>query len=193
METYLASPVVYLKVLLVVVFFMSFSLGASTSISREGSNAWVMKVIPVSCFKQINVKVFFASLIDLLGVVLVVIVPVIALKIPFYYVLCVFVPLILICFLLNYFNIILDLKKPRIKWSEESVAVKQNFNAMISILMTIAISVIFSIVAYLLHSYDVNINVVVLSGIVSGVCGIILAFVIYLFKRNDKKLLINVD
>ena len=179
--------------LVVGVFFTCFSLAASTSISREGSNAWFMKAIPVSAFRQINVKVLFASLLDLLGVLLVGILPVILFKIPFYYIVCVMVPIIIIIFVVNYFNIFLDLKKPRIKWSEESVAVKQNFNAFISIMFTIAVSGLFGVLAYLLYVCQIKINVVVLSGIVSCVCGIILAIVVFLFKKNENKLLENVD
>lgn len=190
---YLKDPLIYLIVLVVGVFFTCFSLAASTSISREGSNAWFMKAIPVSAFRQINVKVLFASLLDLLGVLLVGILPVILFKIPFYYIVCVMVPIIIIIFVVNYFNIFLDLKKPRIKWSEESVAVKQNFNAFISIMFTIAVSGLFGIFAYLLYVCQIKINVVVLSGIVSCVCGIILAIVVFLFKKNENKLLENVD
>jgi len=192
-SSYLSFPFVYLIVMVVSVFFTSFSVAGSTAISREGSNAYIMKSIPVSAFKQINVKVFFAALLDFIGVILVGVLPVIVLKIPFYYCLCVMVPLIIIIFILNYFNIYLDLKKPKIKWNEESVAVKQNVNSMISILLTLAFSALFGIVAFLFYKYDIKMNVIILSGIVSVVCGIILALVIYLFKRNDKKLLDNVD
>jgi len=192
-SSYLSFPFVYLIVMVVSVFFTSFSVAGSTAISREGSNAYIMKSIPVSAFKQINVKVFFAALLDFIEVILVGVLPVIVLKIPFYYCLCVMVPLIIIIFILNYFNIYLDLKKPKIKWNEESVAVKQNVNSMISILLTLAFSALFGIVAFLFYKYDIKMNVIILSGIVSVVCGIILALVIYLFKRNDKKLLDNVD
>lgn len=190
---YLNEPLAYLVVLTICIFFTCFSLAASTAISREGSNAWVMKVIPVSAFKQINVKVFFACVLDLAGVIVMAVVPIIFYKIPLYYVLSVFVPLTIITMLINYFNIYLDLKRPKIKWSEESVAIKQNTNGLISVLFTIAISGVIGIIGYLFYRYSISINVVILSGIVSLVCGIILALVIYLFKKNDSKLLDNVD
>lgn len=190
---FLDNPMVYFIVLAVVVFFTSFSVAAATAISREGSNAWVMKVIPVSAFKQVSVKVLFASIIDLIGVLIVSIIPIIILKVPVYYVASVLVPLTIIVFLLNYFNIYLDLSRPKIKWSEESVAVKQNMGSLFSILLTIAISAIFALGAFAFYKYNIKINVIVLSGIVSVTCGMILAFVIYLFKKNDNKLLDNVD
>ena len=190
---YLDNPMVYLIVLVVGVFFTSFSLAASTSISREGSNAWIMKVIPVSAFRQISVKVFFAALLDIIGVLLVMIIPIILFEIPIYYALCVLIPVILIVFILNYLNILLDLRKPRIKWSEESVAVKQNMNGVVSMFLTMAIAALFGLVAYFVYRYSIDINVASLSGIVSGVCVIILALIILWFKKNDNKLLDNVD
>ncbi len=192
-EMYLENPFIYLIVLVACMAFSSFSVAASTSISREGSNAWFMKVIPVSPFKQINVKVLFASILDLIGVFIVIIVPIILFNIPLYYVFCVLVPVILLIFIINYFNILLDLKNPKIKWNEESIAVKQNLNGVISIFFTMAVGGIFGIVAYFFYKYAIDINVVILSGIISLVCGIILTFVVSLFKINENKLLDNVD
>lgn len=192
-STYLDNPIVYMIVMIIGVFFTSFSLAGSTAVSREGRDAWFMKTIPISAFKQINVKVFFAALLDFIGVLLVVVIPIVLFKIPLYYVLCVMVPLVIIIFMLNYFNIYLDLKNPKLNWSEESVAVKQNINSLFSVLITLAVSCLFGIVAYLLYRYKIKVNVIVLSGIVSIVCGMILALIIYLFKRNDSKLLDNVD
>jgi ABC-2 type transport system permease protein len=190
---YLDNSVAYLIVLVVCAFFTSFSVAASTSISREGSNAWVMKAIPVSAFKQVNVKVLFASILDFIGVVIAAIIPVVMFEIPLYYVACVLVPITLIIFILNYFNIYLDLKKPKIRWSEDVVAVKQNMNALFSILFTFAVSAILGIAAYFIYDYKININVVVLSGIITFVCVIILTLIICAFKANEKNLLKNVD
>ena len=79
---YLTNPFIYLIVLVVLLFFTCSSMSASTSISREGSSAWFMKIIPVSYFKQVNVKVLFAVLLDMLSVVIVGVIPIIMYKIP---------------------------------------------------------------------------------------------------------------
>ena len=192
-NSYLSNPLAYLIVLVIGVFFTSFSLAASTAISREGNNAWVMKAIPVSYFKQINVKVFFASVLDLLGVVIIATIPICLLKIPLYYAACVLIPLTIIIFIINYINILMDLKRPRIKWNEESVAVKQNLNTFISILLTMTISGVLGIIAFLFYVFKIRINVIILSGIIGSLCGIILGIIIYLFKINERNLLNNVD
>ena len=190
---HLSNPLIYLIVLAVAIFFTCSSVAASTSISREGSSAWFMKVIPVSYFKQINAKVFFAVLLDILGVIMVGIIPVIVYKIPVYYVIGVLIPLVIIVVLLNYFNILLDLRKPRLNWSEESTAVKQNLNGLVSMLITIAVCAVFGIIAFLFYKYDVNINVMILSLVISLVSGIILFLVICWFYKNSDKLLDKVD
>ena len=190
---YLDSPYMFFIVLAVFAFFTSCSVAASTSISREGSNAWFMKVIPVSIFKQINIKVLFACLLDVIGVIFAMIIPIIMYKIPMYYVLCVFVPLVIIIILSNYFNIWIDLKRPKLKWSEESEAVKQNLNAMISIFVTMGLCAVFGILAFVFYYYNITINVVLLSVLISVVCGIILGLVIYYFYKNSDKLVKSID
>lgn len=190
---FISDPFIYLVILAVLVFFTSTSFACSTSISREGNYAWFMKVIPVSYFKQINVKVFFGVLLDMLGVLLIAVIPIIMYKIPFYYVLCVFIPLSLIVIILNYFNILLDLKKPRLNWSEEAAAVKQNMNGLFSMLITSMVCVIFGLLAFLFKIKDINMNVIILSSVITIISGIILALVVKWFYKNNNKLLDNVD
>ena len=190
---YLNNSYIYLIIFAVCVFFTCTSVAASTAISREGSDAWFMKVIPVSFFKQINIKVLFACLIDVLGVVITMIIPIVMYKIPFYYVLCILIPLIIIVIINNYFNIWVDLKRPRLKWSEESEAVKQNLNAMISIFVTMGLCAVFGILAFVFYYYNITINVVLLSILISLICGIILGLVIYYFYKNSDKLVKSID
>ena len=87
----------------------------------------------------------------------------------------------------------MDLKKPKIKWEEESVAVKQNLNGMVSILVTMAICSIFGIMAYVFYLYNIQINVILLGLIISVLSGCALALVVYKFYKNSDKLLENVD
>ena len=190
---YLKDPFIYLIVLAVSIFFTCTSVAASTAISREGNNAWFMKVIPVSYFKQINIKVLFANLIDILGVLVVMVFPIVIYKIPITYVLAILIPLCIIVTIMNYFNIWIDLKRPRLKWSEESEAVKQNLNAMISMFATMGLCVVFGIVAYIVYSYQITINVILLSILISIICGIILGLVIYYFYKNSDKLVKSID
>lgn len=192
-DKYLNSPTAYFIVLLACVFFTSSSFAASTSISREGSNAWIMKVIPVGYFKQINVKVLFSSIIDVVSLLLMGVTISIIFKIPALYLISIFVPLIIIDYVLNYLNILLDLKKPKLKWNDESAAVKQNFNSFLSMLIISAFSAFLGVCAYIVNAINLKINITILSLIVSAFFGIVLIAIIYWFKKHEKRLLDNVD
>lgn len=187
------NPVVYLSIMAVALFFTCSSLAASTSISREGNSAWYMKIIPVSYFKQVSIKVFFAVALDLLGVIVASTIPIILYKIPLVYVLSLFIPLAIIVIAINYFNIWLDLRNPHVNWSEESVAVKQNISSLISILFTMAMCTIVGIFAFLLYYFNISINVYLLALIISVIFGLLLALVVYLFYKKSDYLLEKID
>lgn len=192
-SNYINDPFVYLIVMVVAIFFTCTSICAATAISREGSSACMMKVIPISYFKQINIKVLFSVMLDLIGVVLIGIIPISLYEVPIYYVVLVFVPLVILVFLLNYFNIYIDLKRPKLKWDQESAAVKENLNAFLSMLLTWGVSLIFVILAVVFYLYNIQINVILLSVVISAISGCLLALVIYKFYKNSDKLLENVD
>lgn len=192
-NAYLSNPVVYLIVLVVFLFFTSTSSAASTSISREGGSAWFMKIIPVSYFKQVNVKVFFATIIDMVSILFIGVILFILYKIPFYYFLSVLIPVFCIVVLLNYFSIYIDLKNPKLKWDEESVAVKQNLNGLFSTLLCMVVCVIFGIIAFVFYFYNLKMNVVLLSVIISVVSSLVLILVVFMFYKNNDRLLDNVD
>ena len=191
--SFFENGLIYMIVLLFLLFFTSVSMAASTSISREGENAWVMKVIPVSYFKQINIKVLFAVVLDLIGAVLLGVVPIIVYGVPFSYVIEVFVPLSIIVVVLNYLNIFIDLKRPKLKWSEESAAVKQNLNGLISVLCTMGLCAVLGLIVFILYYFNVVVDVWKLSLIITLISGLILGIVVYLFYKNNDKLLDNVN
>lgn len=190
---YLNNPMVFFIVLLIGLFLASVSLASATAISREGNNAWFMKVIPVSYFKQINIKVLFGVVVDVICILLIGVVPVIVLKIPFLYALSILIPLIIIDYIINYLNILLDLSNPKLKWSDESSAVKQNMNGLWSMFISLGFCGVFGVLAYLAYKLNFSIDIWFLSLIVSAIFGIVLVVMVYLLKKNEDKLLNNVD
>ncbi len=173
-------------------FFTCSSMAASTSISREGSNAWFMKVIPVSAFKQINAKVLFACILDVIGILIVAIMAYV-LKMDIGAIISLLIPVILVIILSNYFNIYIDLRRPKIKWADENAAVKSNLNGFFSMLVTLAECGFFGVVAFVCYKVGVTLNYWIVSLIVSAVLVVLLGIVVYLFKRNENKLLDKVD
>lgn len=187
------QPFIFLIVLLISLFLTGFSACSGTSISREGSNAWFMKTIPISPFKQVTAKVIFASLIDCLGIALIALIATILYQIPIFYIVCILIPTCIADLLINYLCIIIDLKYPKINWNEESVAVKNNFNVFISMLISFAVCVFIGIGAYVLFKLNITINIVLLSLLISIIFTIVLAFVVYKLYKKCDKLFDNID
>jgi ABC-2 type transport system permease protein len=112
-------------------FLGSFNAVTSTAISREGSNFYFMKYVPVSYRTQVGAKVLAGLLLSGLGAVVVYGMAALMLPIPL-------VPLLLsipFCaagiVLISYAGILVDLTRPVLVWDNEQKAVKQNLNVII--------------------------------------------------------------
>jgi ABC-2 type transport system permease protein len=171
------------------IFFLSTMGGTSASssaISREGKEAWFMKAIPVNLKKQVDAKVYFASIIDLVAALFVEIFIISMIKTPWYYLILVNVPFILLVLIKNYIGILLDLKNPKLVWNDEAEAVKQNLTVLVGTIISFAIIGIMSFVSVLCFVININVYLVFLVfTIVMVVCYILLALYI---KKNQVKL-----
>lgn len=125
----------------VMIGFSGLSMISPTAISRDGKNAWVMKMIPVTPMAQVNMKVFwgvviamatylliggafvYMGIIDLLGLLIV------------------FVAFTVIQLFANYLGILFDILWPKLTWDNEAVAVKQNLNGVFFMLIEMALAV----------------------------------------------------
>ena len=146
-------------------FLSSASSSTSSAISREGNSARILKTLPISLKTQLDAKVYFAMIFDLIGLVALEGVAVVTLNIPVYYFLIVDVPIIILMLIVNYLSILIDLRKPRLDWVEESEAVKQNFNVFVSMILTVLVGVVFVVLGVFL--FDKNINIYLTFTIIS--------------------------
>ena len=116
-------------------FFMSsLNLITVTAISREGSNVYFMKFIPMSYFKQIQAKVFSGLLISFIGIVFMLVPFAFVLKIPVLSTLLALIAAIMSGILINYLGIIVDMIHPKLVWEQEAAAVKQNLNSVFTMI-----------------------------------------------------------
>lgn len=170
-------------ILCIIQFFLMFVFIAVTAISRDGQNAMFMKYIPVSLMKQIDYKVFpnivmttFMSLITI-GIVEYL------LRLPIIYLLLITIAAIIMGILQSYVSIIVDLKKPKLKWSSEFAVVKQNMNLFWTLLFE------------LLNITVLLVLTVVLKGVIDSYIFIAIITIVYviltIFTRNYIKNNIN--
>jgi ABC-2 type transport system permease protein len=107
---------------------------AASAISREGTNIFVCKYLPVSYKTQIMAKVLSGMSMGVLGTVSLVLAAVLFIPVPAYLILLialVSLPGIAFSCLVG---ILIDLNFPKLVWDNEQKAVKQNFNVVINML-----------------------------------------------------------
>jgi ABC-2 type transport system permease protein len=127
-----------LVVALMISMFMTASNGISSSaISREGSNFFVNKFLPVSYNKIIFAKLFTGFIISFLAFVMILLVA----DFMFDFSVLLFVSAVLFSIpgiaLTSQTGLLLDLNFPKLNWDNEYKPVKQNMNVVISIFISI--------------------------------------------------------
>ena len=133
--------------------FLVFTVGTNgiteTAISREGKQAYFMKIIPMSYSRQIVAKITTGVLLSLCSAVFLTVVITALLTPPVWLVLLCVTAIPGAILLPNIFGIIFDLYMPKIKWDNEQKAVKQNLNVLFGMfaamvmIAVIAVPVIF--------------------------------------------------
>ena len=179
---------VYLISFAIILFMCSFcgATGGTSAISREGKAAKYMKVFPVSLKKQIDAKVMISFLIDIFVAVIAEIGVIFVFEMPFIYLLLINIPLIPFILTINYFYVLMDLKRPKINWDDESEAIKQNVTVFVGMLLSMIIPVIVAIPGVLIYNMNLNVYLVFLVfAITSLLCYILMAIYI---KKNENKL-----
>lgn len=104
---------------------------ASTAISREGSNIFISKYLPISYKKQIMAKVLSSILLNSIGLLLIIAVAMVMLVPPVTLVLQAVVLGVVVVIFSAFSGIMIDLTFPKLHWDTEQRAVKQNMNVLI--------------------------------------------------------------
>ena len=107
---------------------------AGSSISLEGKNIWILKTLPVSSLQVIRAKVLTNIIFSLGSSVLLAISAIIVFRIGLIDIVLILASVCLSCFLLAEFDILIDLKRPNLNWTNETAVIKQSLNAFLAIL-----------------------------------------------------------
>ncbi len=149
---------------------------SESAISREGNCAYLMKIIPMTYKDQIWAKISVGVFISSIGAILALILLVVFLMPPWWFVLlCVLVLPGAILFP-NISGIIFDLYMPKIKWDNEQKAVKQNMNILYGILTaTIMIGLMVALILLVPMNFVISaILIIIIPLLLSLICAIII-------------------
>jgi ABC-2 type transport system permease protein len=113
---------------------------ASTTFSREGQNIFVNKYLPIDYRKQLLAKLLSAVIMGFAGILSSLIIATFLFNLPGY----LLFSLIIVGFLGTVFSsllgMLIDLNFPKLDWDNEQKAVKQNFNSIITLLLSLAVA-----------------------------------------------------
>lgn len=156
--------------IIVIAFTMLMSNTAGSSISLEGKNLWILKTLPVNIKKVLKSKVLFniivilpISIISLLIIFFTYNLTVVELLIGLFFE-------ILLSIFVGEFGVLVNLKYPKINYTNETQVVKQSLSSFICIMLPMLIIMIMPII-YIILSSVIGMNVFMIL-----ICAIILIF-----------------
>ena len=158
---------IFMLIMLGLLFLIgSMDLMTPSTISREGQKIWFMKTIPMSYRDQLRAKIA-SSLPFSMGPTFVYgLIPAIVgivhgmSPIVLIYMILLTVPSLL---LINYIQLMFDLRWPKLVWQNEAVPIKQNFHSLAASAICIAIGAVIAMAAITLFTMlHVNVHVCVL-------------------------------
>lgn len=126
--------------LAVIVLTSAINVVASSSFSREGASFWITKIIPYSLKQQAFVKALFSASISIMGIIINCLIFKVYFNYGFIQIGVISFIGILFAALWNLIGVFIDMKRPKLEWTNETEAIKQNVNVVLSILLCIAIS-----------------------------------------------------
>jgi ABC-2 type transport system permease protein len=136
------------------------NLVASTSLSREGQTFWVSKMIPVLPRIQIAAKYLQAYSVSFLSVLITSILLALFFKFGLLRVLIIFGLGLLGSIPLTALNLVIDVLRPKLVWTNPQEAIKQNLNGLLGMLISIIILLVLGAGAVFLISAKTPVGII---------------------------------
>lgn len=112
----------------------------ASAISREGSNIFVNKYLPVSYKTQIMSKVLTGMVMGAVGTASMLLAAAMLIRIPVWLTFLIILTSLLGIAFSSFSGILIDLNFPKLVWDNEQKAVKQNFNVVLNMLAGVVVA-----------------------------------------------------
>lgn len=138
LSNFINTPVILITSIEILELFYIFNFATITSISRDGSDAKVMKYLPIDLNKQLTYKSILGILFNVIPLIYTIVILKIGLKLENVVLIYIIVLGTIINIFNNYLVIIVDLKNPKTDWMTEYAVVKQNLNMFFQMLIIVS-------------------------------------------------------
>ena len=176
---------VLVTIVIIIQLVFTFSNLSITAISRKGKNAFFIKYIPISLYKQF----LYMNLpqVTLNAIISIIIVGAAKYLVPEIHIIHLIIILI-IALILNILNsflmLVADLRRPNLDWDNETDAIKQNKNKLYQYVFTIAVVLILIYLQEIFQKINLNLAIILILFILI----IILFFTNRIIKRKINKI-----
>lgn len=170
-----------------IVFLVSMASITASSFSREGSAFWITQIVPVSAKSQFWARLLSSFLLGMIDVFCILILAILVCKVNFLSVLCIILMSLCILSAVLAIGLLIDAIHPVLRWENPVVAVKQNINVVLNMLIVCLVCVAFGFSGYVLSAWFRNI---LLCTFVLSALGVGLFLVMrYVFLRVFSKMI----
>jgi ABC-2 type transport system permease protein len=164
----------------------STNMISSTAISREGSNVYFMKIIPMSIMSQLHAKVLSGVFYSTLGLIFLYGIVFYFIRLPWHLFLASFGLTMIGTVFINYYSILIDVIHPKLVWESEQAAVKQNMNFLFTMLPAMGIA---GLMFYLIPK--ITISMVIVAMLAAIILILLTLVIITLLKKIASKTILN--
>ncbi|MBU3129692.1 hypothetical protein LGL55_23480 [Clostridium tagluense] len=161
---------------------------ATTAISREGKNLFMLKYIPMKYKDQLMAKALSAVVLGVAGMLMISILALILLKLPLDLVLLMIIVGFLGILFTSFIGIFIDLNFPKLQWDTEQEVVKRNFNVLISMIICIALG---GITVFMIINFELTKWIVF--ALIVGLYGVLDLLLYYLLGTKGVKMLRKIE
>lgn len=137
-----------------------------TTFSREGSNFWIMRTLPIKAVDQILGRLLASLFIQVIGALVLIISIFFVIKLDIIGIALIFLLGLLASTPMTLLGMIIDIMRPMLNWTNPQQAMKQNFNVLIGMgLATIYGGVLFFLIKFLINRLDMSLIYLTLIGL----------------------------
>lgn len=162
-----------LGILGIIEFFTMIVYVSATAISRDGENAVFMKYIPVSLYKQYVYKTMPNIIMNFISIIIVLGIAKYLINISIIDLILLLIIAMVMAVFQSFLLLLIDLKRPKLKWNSEYAVVKQNMNLIFPMIFAFVNIGIIVLLGFLLQEFPAYIPVILL-GVIFGIASIIL-------------------
>lgn len=137
----------------VIALFSAMNMGATTVVSREGKAFWLVKSLPVSYRQQTLAKLLFGISIPLIWGLPIAVAFMVVFDVSVLVATLGFVLGMAISAAITAAGMIFDFIRPKLVWTNEAEAIKQNMNGFFAMVLDAVIVGVLGVLVYLLIAY----------------------------------------